>query len=204
MSDPLLELLRGQAVVPVIRATDVDDAVATARACARGGLRLVELTCSTPHVERAVAALRDDQLVVGVGTITDAEQVRRVAEAGADFVVSFAAPDGLIATAQELGLLAIPGVFTPSEALSARAQGVTAVKLFPARALPPVCVGDLQAVMPGLEIMATGGLAIADGSARAWLTAGAIAVGLGSELGSVARHGADEVVRRVERALEAL
>lgn len=204
MSDARLEALRGQRVVPVIRATDVDDAIATARACARGGMRVVELTHTTPDVERAVAVLREEQLVVGVGTITDAAQVRRAAQAGATFVVSFATPAGVVATAEQLGLLAIPGVFTAGEALSAREQGATAVKLFPARALPPACVGDFRAVMPGLEIMATGGLSVADGSVRRWLDAGALAVGLGSELGSVARHGADEVTRRVEDALGAV
>jgi 2-dehydro-3-deoxyphosphogluconate aldolase / (4S)-4-hydroxy-2-oxoglutarate aldolase len=204
MSDLRLEVLRGQGIVPVIRAADVHDAVETARACARAGMRVVELTHTTPDVERAVATLRDEQLVVGVGTVTDSGQVRRAAAAGASFVVSFATPDGVVETAERLGLLAIPGVFTAGEALTARGQGAVAVKLFPARALPPACVGDLQAVMPGLEIMATGGLAIADGSAQRWLAAGALAVGLGSELGSVARHGADEVTRRAARALALL
>ena len=101
------------------------------------------------------------------------------------------------------GLVAIPGALTPTEVLVAAEQGADAVKLFPARAVSPAHVADLRAVLPDVPLVATGGLRIADGSARAWLDAGALAVGLGGDLGTVARDGADAVRARARAALDA-
>jgi 2-dehydro-3-deoxyphosphogluconate aldolase/(4S)-4-hydroxy-2-oxoglutarate aldolase len=177
--------------------------VATARACARAGLRAVELTHSTPDVETAVRTLSDDGLTVGVGTVTSADQVAAAAAAGAGFVVSYTRPAGMIAMAHRFGLLAIPGALTPTEVFAARSEGAEVVKLFPAHLVPPTFVGDLRAVMPGLALMATGGLSARDGSAATWLAAGALAVGLGSEIGSAARDGAVAVAERAALALAA-
>ena len=118
MSDAI-EAIAAQGIVPVLRSPDVDDAVRTARACAEAGMRVIELTCTTPSVELALEALRRDDLVLGLGTVTQADQVRRAAEAGATYVVSFAAPAGMVNTARELGLAAIPGAFTPTEVAAA-------------------------------------------------------------------------------------
>ncbi len=199
MSDAIARLA-AQRVIPVIRAAHPDDAVATARACAAGGLEVVELTCTTPDVGAALDALRDDGLCVGLGTVTRPEQVDLAIAGGAQFVVSFVLPDGMVARAHGAGLAAIPGAFTPSEVAACRAAGADAVKLFPARALPPAILGDLRAVMPGLRVMVTGGLRATPADLLPWLRAGALAIGLGSELGSVAADGADAVRRRAAAA----
>lgn len=195
----VIDRIAEQRVLPVLRCADVDDAVATARACARAGMSVVELTCSTPGVVGALEALRDDGLLLGLGTVTDSEQIADAARAGARFVVSFTAPPRFVFSARAFGLASIPGALTPSEVARCHDAGASAVKLFPARTLVPGYVGDLRAVMPGLRLMATGGLSAA--TARPWLDAGALAVGLGSELGTVASHGADEVQRRARAAL---
>ena len=203
MSD-VLEQIAAQRVLPVLRCADVEDAVATARACAAAGVHVVELTRTTPGVEQALKALRDDGLLLGLGTVTHHEQVDAAARAGARFVVSFTAPERMIETAHEHGLTAIPGALTPTEMAACAAAGADAVKLFPARDRSPAYLGDLRAVLPGLRVMVTGGLQATRESAGAWLEAGALAVGIGSELGSVARHGADEVRRRARAALDAV
>ena len=195
MSD-LLAVLAAQRVIPVLRTADVDDAVATARACAAAGMRAIELTRTTPDVERALLALRDDEgLVLGLGTVTHRDQVARAVAAGARFVVSFTAPVGMVEEAHAHGLPAIPGAFTPTEVAACAAAGADAVKLFPARALPPACVRDLHAVMPDVPLVATGGLRASADSAGAWLAAGALAVGIG---------GAPRPRRRAALALAAL
>jgi len=201
MSDAI-ERIVAQRVVPVLRTADVEDAVATARACAAAGMRVIELTRTTPDVERALEQLRDDGLVLGLGTVTHRDQVCAAARAGARFVISFTAPAGMVEVAHELGLAAIPGAFTPSEIAACVDDGADAVKLFPARELSPAYLRDLRAVLPDLRVTATGGLRATADSAGAWLAAGAIAVGIGSELGSVALHGGDEVRRRASAALD--
>ena len=201
MSDAI-EQIAAQRVVPVLRTADVEDAVATARACASAGMRVIELTRTTPDVERALEQLRDDGLVLGLGTVTHRDQVRDAARAGARFVISFTAPAGMVEIAHELGLAAIPGALTPSEIAACVADGADAVKVFPARELSPAYLHDLRAVLPELRVTATGGLRATTDSAGAWLAAGAIAVGIGSELGSVARVGAAEVRRRARAALD--
>lgn len=201
MSDAI-ERIAAQRVVPVLRTADVEDAVATARACADAGMRVVELTRTTPDVEQALERLRDDDLVLGLGTVTHRDQVRDAARAGARFVISFAAPVGMVEVAHELGIVAIPGALTPSEIAACVDEGADAVKLFPARELSPAYLRDLHAVLPDLRATATGGLQATADSAGAWLAAGAIAVGIGSELGSVARDGVAEVCRRARAALD--
>ena len=203
MSD-VLEQLAAQRILPVLRSADVDDAVATARACAAAGMRAIELTRTTPDVERALEALRGDGLLLGLGTVTHRDQVAPAARAGARFVVSFAAPAGMVASAHEHGLVAIPGALTPGEMAACANDGADAVKLFPARDRSPAYLGDLRAVLPQLRVMVTGGLRATSESAGAWLAAGALAVGIGSELGTVAQHGAAEVERRARAALDAV
>ncbi|HEX7291868.1 MAG TPA: hypothetical protein VF250_12150, partial [Conexibacter sp.] len=83
----VLAALAAQRVVPVLRTADVEDAVATARACAAAGLRAIELTRTTPDVERALEALCEDEgLLLGLGTVLHADQVAAAAAAGARFV----------------------------------------------------------------------------------------------------------------------
>jgi 2-dehydro-3-deoxyphosphogluconate aldolase/(4S)-4-hydroxy-2-oxoglutarate aldolase len=197
----VLERLAAQRVVPVIRAGDPADAVATARACAAGGLEVVELTCTTPRVEEALHELRGDGLCVGLGTITAAAEVEAAAAAGAAFAVSFSNPDGMVAAAHAAGLAAIPGALTPTEVAACRAAGADAVKLFPARLLTPGYLRDLRAVLPGLRVVVTGGLRARAEDLHGWLDAGALALGLGGELGTAAADGAPEVTRRAAAAL---
>ena len=196
----ILDLIERQRVIPILRTDDLGDALTLARACARARLNVVELTHTTPRVEEAVRILSDEGLSVGVGTVTRAEQVSAAAQAGARFVVSFARPRGMVATAGELGLAAIPGAFTPTEIEACLSEGAPAVKLFPARAVSPGYLRDIRAVLPGLRAMVTGGLTASAESIGPWLDAGALAVGLGGDLGRAA-DGAEEVERRARAAV---
>lgn len=203
MTDVLAAIAR-QRVVPVLRCADPGDAVATAHACAAGGMEVVELTHSTPDVERAVEELGNaGNIIVGVGTITSAGQVGAAAAAGASFAVSFANPDGFLPAADAAGIPAFPGAFTPSEVLACAEGGAEAVKIFPARAATPSYLRDLAAVMPDVELLVTGGLEPTRASIEPWLAAGAVAVGLGGALGTAAAVGAGEVTRRCRNACEA-
>lgn len=201
MSSSALDAIGAQGAIPVLRSAEPAKAVATARAAAAGGMSVVELTCSTPRVEEAIAALVADGLEVGIGTVTTASQLETAVAAGASFAVSFASPPDLLECAAQLGIPLVPGAFTPTEVLAARQAGAQALKLFPARVLGPAYLRDLRAVMPDLRAIATGGIALADGSIGEWLTNGALAVGLGSDLGSASGEGAAAVTARAREAL---
>jgi 2-dehydro-3-deoxyphosphogluconate aldolase/(4S)-4-hydroxy-2-oxoglutarate aldolase len=192
----ILRRIAAQRVVPVIRAADARDAIATARACARAGMSVVELTRTTPDVERALEILREEDLVLGLGTVTRPEHVRSAVAAGARFVVSFAVRDRMTEVARELGVTPIPGALTPTEILHCLHAGAPAVKIFPARLVEPAYLQDLASVMPALRALVTGGVPASAEGIRPWLDAGALAVGIGSGLGTAASLGEDEVERR--------
>ena len=196
-----IDELARQRVLPVLRCADADDTIATARAAAAGGCRIVEVTMSTPGAEDVIAPLVADGLVVAVGTVQDAADVPRLAEAGASLVVSFWRPPGFVAAAQAAGIPAIPGGFTTHELAAAHAEGAAAVKLFPASLADPSYLPALRPLLPTLRLLVTGG--IEPDGVRPWLDAGALAVGLGSRLGTAATVGEAEVERRCRAALTA-
>ena len=154
---------------------------------------------STPGVEETIAPLVDDGLVVAVGTIRDAADVPRLAQAGASLVVSFWNPPGFVAAASAAGIDAIPGGFTAHELAAASADGAKVAKLFPASLAGPGILSSLRPLLPGLRLLVTGG--IEPDGVGAWLEAGALAVGLGSNLGTARTVGAAEVERRCRTTL---
>jgi 2-dehydro-3-deoxyphosphogluconate aldolase / (4S)-4-hydroxy-2-oxoglutarate aldolase len=196
-----LDELARQRVLPVLRCADAEDTIATARAAAAAGCRVVEVTKSTPGVEAAIAPLLEDGLVVAVGTIRAAAEVAPLAAAGATLVVSFWNPPGFVAAATAAGIPAIPGGVATSELAAAEADGAAAVKLFPAALTDPSYLGALRPLLPDLRLLVTGG--IEPDGVRPWLDAGALAVGLGSSLGTAATVGTAEVERRMRAALAA-
>ncbi|HYK07313.1 MAG TPA: bifunctional 4-hydroxy-2-oxoglutarate aldolase/2-dehydro-3-deoxy-phosphogluconate aldolase [Gaiellaceae bacterium] len=196
-----IEELGRQRVLPVLRCADADDTIATAKAAAVAGCRVVEVTMSTPGAEDAIAPLVADGLLVAVGTVRDARDVARLAAAGASLVVSFWNPPGFVAAAAAAGIEAIPGGFTAHELAAAHADGALVAKLFPASLAGPGFLPALRPLLPDLQLLVTGG--ITPESVAPWLEAGALAVGLGSSLGTAATVGAAEVESRCRAALAA-
>lgn len=192
--------LARQRVLPVLRCADTEDALATARAAVAGGFELVELTMTTPGVLDAVAALASDGVRVGLGTIQDAADVAPAVAAGACFVVSFSLPAGFVEAARAAGVPAIPGGLTPTELAQADGTGADAVKLFPASAVGPDYLRIVRPVLPSARVVVAGGIPARPEAIAAWLDAGAFAVAVGSDLGTVASVGTAEVERR-SRAL---
>jgi 2-dehydro-3-deoxyphosphogluconate aldolase/(4S)-4-hydroxy-2-oxoglutarate aldolase len=200
--DEVQRQLHAQRVVPVLRSQTLSEALDTARVLAGEGLTAVELTTSIPHVLEGVEALAIEGLVVGLGTVRDADAVAAAARAGASFVVSYFHPARFVRTAQEHDVLAVPGALSVQELQAVAEAGAELVKVFPAWQSAPRIVKDLAPLLPSLGLMPTGGLNAT--SAADWLTAGAAAVGMGSELGTVARHGADGMRERVRTLVAAL
>ncbi len=129
------DVLRAGPVIPVLVIEDENDAVPLARALVAGGVRVLEVTLRTPAAIGAVRAIARDvpDAIVGVGTISRGAEFAEAAEAGARFAVSPGVTEALIRAAAESGLAYLPGVMTPSEVILARAAGLSALKLFPAK-----------------------------------------------------------------------
>jgi len=133
-ANTLIDLFAGQTVIPVLRIADPANAVPLARALARGGLRVIEITLRTPDALEALrrAALEVEEAIVGAGTILSARQFEQASAAGAKFIVSPGVTPGLLAAANDSATPLLPGAITPGEIMAAREAGLTFLKFFPA------------------------------------------------------------------------
>jgi 2-dehydro-3-deoxyphosphogluconate aldolase / (4S)-4-hydroxy-2-oxoglutarate aldolase len=171
-------------VLAIFRGYSPED---TVRACERAwdaGVRLVEVPVQTPEalpsLRAAIRAAREHGAHVGAGTVTTAEQLRKVAELGVAFTVAPGLHPEVLAGSRRLGLPHLPGVATATEIAAALADGAGWLKAFPAKQLGADWITAQLAPFPGARFVATGGI---DGSnAAEFLAAGCRAVALGSAL----------------------
>jgi 2-dehydro-3-deoxyphosphogluconate aldolase/(4S)-4-hydroxy-2-oxoglutarate aldolase len=178
-----LERVRAQGVVAIVRSPTPEDAAAAVATLLDAGLRVVEVSLVTPQaldvVREAVASAPHDALI-GVGTVLTIDDLLASEEAGARFVVSPSFDRRVVGEAAARGILAFPGIATPTEAVDAVAAGAPAVKIFPASLWRPEVLREVRAALPWLETVPTGGVTPAN--APEWIRAGALAVGVGSAL----------------------
>ena len=182
---PATHLARMQeaGLIAVIRADRADVAVRIAGALLEGGVPAVELTFSTPGAASAIAEVRrtfGDNVLVGAGTIRQLSHVEAAVRAGAQFLVTPHLQPDLLRAMLATNLPVVPGVLTPSEVALALDEGAEVVKLFPASLGGPRYLRTLRGPFPELQVIPTGGIGIAD--LASWFKAGALAVGIGSEI----------------------
>ncbi|MEV6012248.1 bifunctional 4-hydroxy-2-oxoglutarate aldolase/2-dehydro-3-deoxy-phosphogluconate aldolase [Streptomyces sp. NPDC051976] len=189
--DDFLSALRSQRLLAIVRGSDADASLDTVLTLVRSGIGLVEVSLTGADalgvVERARAALGPDA-IVGAGTVLTTEDARRAADAGAAFAVTPGVTDA-VAACRGLGLPVLAGALTPTEVAAALTEGATAVKLFPASLGGVAHLRALRAPFPDVPFVPVGGID-AD-AARAYLAAGALAVGVGSPLIGDAADGGD-------------
>ncbi len=181
--DELLERTRHARLVAIIRLRHDAPLVRVAEALVAGGVRALEFTLTSPGAVAAITACRarfGDDVIVGAGTVLDAEEARRCLDAGAQFLVSPGFDPAVVARARERGALAMPGALTPTEIVTAWRAGADVVKVFPARAFGPRYIADLLAPLPQIPLMPTGG--VDETNAAAYLRAGALGVAAGGKL----------------------
>jgi 2-dehydro-3-deoxyphosphogluconate aldolase / (4S)-4-hydroxy-2-oxoglutarate aldolase len=148
----------------------------------RAGIRLVEVSLTTPGACAAIeqiAGQLPEAAHVGAGTVLSVDDVADVQAAGASFVVTPAMAES-VAESVRRGLPVAAGAFTPSEVLAAHRAGASVVKVFPASSGGPDYLKALRAPFPDVSLMAVGGVGIDE--VPAFLRAGAVAVGVGSPL----------------------
>jgi 2-dehydro-3-deoxyphosphogluconate aldolase/(4S)-4-hydroxy-2-oxoglutarate aldolase len=191
-------------VVPVVRAPSGELAVRAARALCAGGIEVVEITMTVPgalSVMREIASRMGDHVLVGAGTVLTADAARACIEAGAEFIVSPGLDLEVIRAAHDLGRAVFPGALTPTEVITAWNAGADTVKVFPCSAMGGAkYLRALRAPLPEVKMMPTGGVNLT--TARDFIEAGAVALGVGGELVDAAAlaAGKDEVL--TERARE--
>ncbi|MDH6464362.1 2-dehydro-3-deoxyphosphogluconate aldolase/(4S)-4-hydroxy-2-oxoglutarate aldolase [Micromonospora sp. A200] len=178
-------------ILAIIRGTDTAAAIATGTALLHEGVRIIEVALTTPGALHAIAAIRSAapaDALVGAGTVLTAADVADVLAAGAQFIVTPAVVES-IPEAVRRGLPVAAGALTPTEAYTAVRMGASAVKLFPAALGGPTYLKALRDPFPDIPFVAVGGVGLAE--MPAYLSAGAIAVGVGGPLVGDAASGGD-------------
>lgn len=179
----VLNKLKATGVVAVIRTEQPGDLIGLARALAKGGVLFMEITMTVPNalqaIKETVSALKDE-IIIGAGTVLDAQTAHSAILAGAAYIVSPAVRPSVIETCRRHDVACMPGAMTPTEVLQAWELGADIVKIFPAGVGGPRFFKDLKGPFPHIELMPTG--SVNKETAAQFIQAGACAIGVGGEL----------------------
>lgn len=170
-------------LIPVIRSESKGEAIRVIDAIAGGGLPTVEITMTVPGAISIIEALhkRDASLVVGAGTVLDAETARACILAGAQFIVSPSLNLGTVEMCRRYSVAVMPGALTPTEVVTAWQAGADVVKIFPCGAMGGASyIKALRAPFPQIPLLPTGGVSM--NNAADFIRAGSMALGVGSDL----------------------
>ncbi|MBM3290551.1 MAG: bifunctional 4-hydroxy-2-oxoglutarate aldolase/2-dehydro-3-deoxy-phosphogluconate aldolase [Candidatus Hydrogenedentes bacterium] len=180
-----LDFIKTHCVVAVVRAdSGGEDLVRVVEAVAEGGVRCIELTMTTPGalqaLELASKKLADADVLLGVGTVLDAETCRMAILAGAQFIVTPTLAPAVAQMARRYGKPVALGALTPTEILAAWEAGADAVKVFPSSVGGPDYIKAIKGPLPQIPLMPTGGVEV--NNVADFLKAGAFALGVGGNL----------------------
>jgi 2-dehydro-3-deoxyphosphogluconate aldolase / (4S)-4-hydroxy-2-oxoglutarate aldolase len=171
-------------IVPVVRASSADLAIKAIDAIRAGGILAAEITMTVPGAIRALEKLTDrfgDEMLLGAGTVLDAETARASILAGAEFLVAPNTRQATIEMAKRYSKAIFPGALTPTEILEAWEAGADAVKVFPCGNVGGAkYIKALKGPYPQIEMIPTGGVSLE--TIGDFFKAGACAVGIGGEL----------------------
>ncbi|RBP94608.1 2-dehydro-3-deoxyphosphogluconate aldolase/(4S)-4-hydroxy-2-oxoglutarate aldolase [Cytobacillus firmus] len=188
-----LNQLSESKVVSVVRGKTPEEAIDISEAAIEGGFRAIEVTYTTPEAEKVFQALRGSDGVIGAGTVLDSETARHAILNGAEFVVSPHFDKNIALLCNRYSIPYLPGCMTITEIMTALEYGCDIVKLFPANRFDPSFIGAVNGPLPQVRIMPTGGVNL--DNVGAWLEAGAVAAGIGSDLNKAYRAGGKESVK---------
>jgi len=191
----VLDWIKRTRIVPVVRAASADEAFRIVDALLEGGIDVLEITMTVPGAVETIRELaKRTKALVGAGTVLDPGTAMACIEAGARFIVSPALNVETVKACNATGIVVAPGALTPTEVVNAYNAGGDVIKVFPCDALGGAgYLKSLRAPLPHIPLMPTGGVSL--GTIRAFIDAGAVAVGVGSSLvDSKLSH--DELVAR--------
>lgn len=195
-SESLLAGLGASRLLAIIRGSDPEACFRTAMTLVEEGFTHLEVSLNSADAAMVISRLRretEGRARIGAGTVLTVDDVHRVADAGAEFIVTPASGPSL-RTAVALELPVLAGALTPSEAYGAMSDGASAVKLFPASLGGPVYLAALRDPFPDVPFIPVGG--VDEAVAPEYLRRGALAVGVGSPLiGDAAAGGSLDTLR---------
>jgi 2-dehydro-3-deoxyphosphogluconate aldolase/(4S)-4-hydroxy-2-oxoglutarate aldolase len=186
----LLQQIVNEGVVAVLRADTAEDVVRMAEQAIAGGIKVIEITMTVPFALRAIEQLAAKYssttsdpakyAIIGVGTVLDPETARMAILSGAEFVVGPSLNADTVVLCNRYRIPIMPGCMTIADIQSALELGVDVVKLFPGNLYSPAMIKAIKGPMPQANIMPTGGVNL--DNLGEWVKAGAVAVGIGSDL----------------------
>src|SRR5579863_6593628 len=188
MSESTQQIIERVGLIPVLRAKSVAQGRAVVEAMVAGGVTVVEVTMTVPGAVALLKELKREygtKLLLGSGTVITADQAQATIDAGAEFVVSPSLHPEVIAFTKRNNKVSCPGALTPTEAITAWDAGADYVKIFPCSAVGGASyLKALLAPFPHLKLIPTGGVTLQ--TAESFLSAGARALGIGSDLVNLA------------------
>ena len=193
----ILAHLTSSKIVAVIRGSSSDEAIELSKAAAKGGIPAIELTYTTPNVQKVFEALAEEKVLLGAGSVLDAETARHAILAGAKFIVSPHFNEEIAPLCNRYGIPYLPGCMTIREMVKAMEGGSDIMKLFPANHFEPAFIRSVNGPLPHVQIMPTGGITL--DNIEEWIAAGAVAVGIGSDLNKAYKAGGFEAAVNLSR-----
>lgn len=183
MRQRVRERIQEIGIIPAIRVSAFEEAVFAAETIARSGIPIVEITMTIASALEALleVARNHPDVIVGAGTVLDLETARRCLDAGAKFITSTGLDLEVLEFTLRHDVVAIPGALTPSEVITAWKAGPDFVKIFPCSVVGgPTYIRALKGPFPHVPLIASGG--VTQHTAPEFLSAGAVALGIGGDL----------------------
>uniref|UniRef100_UPI0040474CE4 bifunctional 4-hydroxy-2-oxoglutarate aldolase/2-dehydro-3-deoxy-phosphogluconate aldolase n=1 Tax=Algoriphagus sp. TaxID=1872435 RepID=UPI0040474CE4 len=184
---PFIQRMHAGGMMPIFFHPEEQVCLELVKAAYEGGVRVIEMVnrgkevkAIFPKVKELVGQLPG--MYLGVGTIYHPEEAQLFLDLGAEFIVAPVMNPALGKYCAEVGVPWIPGCGTVSEIFFAQELGAELVKMYPANLLTPSFVSAVHAVMPKIELIPTGGVEPTLPSIKSWFDAGALCVGMGSQL----------------------
>jgi len=180
----ILNRIKEIGIVPVVRAQSSDEAMQAVEAIREGGVPVLEITMTVPgavNVIEQVSKRFGSDVIVGAGTVLDAETARVCILVGAQFIVSPALNLETIECCRRYGVPIMPGALTPTEVVTAWSAGADIVKVFPAGSVGGASyIKNLKGPFPQIDLIPTGGVSLK--TAADFIKAGSVALGVGTDL----------------------
>ena len=176
------EIILQEQLISIIRVEDSTNIEQVISSLYKGGIRVVEITLNTPGAFEAIRKVNDlfPDMLVGAGTVLNEESAKRSIQSGAKFILAPTLSESVIKLGNMESVPVIPGIMTPTEALTAYDYGAEIVKVFPARSLGPSFAQDIAGPLPFLKLMAVGGITASN--AKEYLDSGWHSLGIGGNL----------------------
>ena len=186
-------------IVAVIRANSKAEGVKIVDAVKKGGIKALEITMTVPGVIDIIKELseiyKDEDVLIGAGTVLDPETARACILAGAKYIVSPSLNPETVKLCNRYRVPIMPGVMTVKEAIEALELGVEIIKVFPGNAFGTSIIRSFKGPLPQANFMPTGGVSL--DNVKDWIKAGSVAVGTGGDLTKGAKDGNYELVTEI-------